>query len=387
MKFDFSEYPFFDNHTHIIHTEPIAVTPEAFAVNYYHGVKTAKDKKGQDYPSQDAVKHLKYQSVIMTLVNAMSERFGCEPTLEGAARFHAEHTSTVEDLRKYTQVLFQDQNVAGVTLDCELPIGNPKTTYFPCKVYRLFRYEDVFNEAIKEEDHYSALRERVLSAIHAARKEGFDGLKGHMGEKFGGFDVKEVSPEEAERLLPAAKRGEKAAIDDIYFALIGDVLELAGELHMPIHFHSGTTGLKKREEVYQVDPLLMVHYLKKNALRFANTRIVFIHGSFPFTRNAAWMAYNFPNVYVDLSQTGLWQGVMLEQILMEYLSVVPHDKIIFGSGQHGYCEMTWLAARSAKRALEGAMERLTDQHFLNANQAKESARMMLGENGFKVYEY
>ena len=383
MRFDFSQEAYFGNHTHLLYTDVLSVKPDEFAVNYYHGVRDAVNKDGKAAVSDEAKKHLPYQGVIMMLVNAMSQKFGCEPTIEGATALRNSLTKTPEALKDYTRMLFEDENICGVMLDAEHPMSEPVGDCFPCKVFRLFRYEDVFFSLLKTETSYRALLEKLLESVRQAHIEGFAGLKGHIAEKCG-FDVFEVSTEEAEKAFPAAAKGDKSAVRAVYYAMFSHLLELSGELRFPIHLHTGTTGFKGRTSVYSLDPILMAPFL--NNPRYAKATVVLLHGSFPFTRNAAWMAYNFPNVYLDLSQTQLWQGVLLDRLLEDALSCVPHDKIMCGTGQHWYCEMVWLAAKIAKRSLAEVMERLVDGNYFSAAQAEKSARMILHENAERLYE-
>lgn len=383
MKFDFSKEAYFDNHTHLLYTDVLSVTPDEFAINYYHGVRDAVNNEGKAVVSEEAIKHLPYQGVIMMLVNAMSQKFGCAPTIEGATEFRNSMTKTPEALKNYTKMLFDDENVCGVMLDAEHPMSEPVGDCFPCKVFRLFRYEDVFFSLLKTEDSYDKLLDKLLASVNRAHDEGFAGLKGHIAEKCG-FDVREVSKEEAEAAFPKAAAGDKDEMRKVYYAMFSHLLELCGELDFPIHLHTGTTGFKGRTSVYSLDPIAMAPFLNKP--RYAKAKIMLLHGSFPFTRNAAWMAYNFPNVYLDLSQTQLWQGVLLHTILEDALSCVPHDKILMGTGQHWYCEMVWLAAKIAKRSLAEAMERLVDGGYFSAAQAEKSARMILHENAARLYE-
>lgn len=383
MKFDFSEEAYFDNHTHLLYTDKLSVTPDEFAINYYHGVRNAVDENGKAIVSTEAVRHLPYQGVIMMLINAMSRKFGCEPTIEAVTASRNARTQTPDDLKEYTKMLFKDENVCGVMLDAEHPMNEPIGDCFPCKVFRLFRYEDVFFSLLKTETSFAQLLDKQMSHIYRAHTEGFAGLKGHIGEKCG-FDVREVSPQEAEKAFAGAKAGDKAAVTTVYYAMFSRLLEACGELNFPIHLHTGTTGFKGRTSVYTLDPILMAPFLDNP--RYAAAKIVLLHGSFPFTRNAAWMAYNFPNVYLDLSQTQLWQGILLSRILEDVLSCVPHDKIMLGTGQHWYCEMVWLAAKIAKRSLAEVMERLVERDFLSAEQAQSSARMILSQNALRIYE-
>lgn len=382
MKFDFSKEAYFDNHTHVLYTDKLTVTPEEFAVNYYHGVRDLRGENGKMQVSSEAVSHLPYQGVIMMLTHAMAEKFGCEPTIEAAAAKRNSLTTTPEALKEYTKMLYEDENIIGTMLDAPDPMNVPVGDCFPCKVYRLFRYEDLFFDLLKTEENFEELLKKFLAGVRRAAADGFAGLKGHIGEKCT-FHLRDVSEEEAQAAFAKAKAGDKDSVTAVYYAMFSHLLELCGVLGIPIHLHTGTTGFKTRTDVDTLDPIYMAPYLKKE--RFARTKIVLLHGSFPNTRNAAWLAYNFPNVYVDLSQTQLWQGVLASRILEDTLSCAPHDKIILGTGQHWYCEMVWLAAKIAKRSLADVMGRLVDMNLFSVSQAEESARMILSKNALKLY--
>lgn len=379
---DFSGIPFYDNHTHLLYTDKTSVTVKEFALNYYHGVR-AEDENGNSLIPDDAFVHMPYQGVVRVLVHAMAQRFSCPETLEGVVEFRNSQTKTPEALRQYTAMLYKDADICGCTLDCELPMGHPDTHCFPCAVNRLFQYENVFNEQIKTAATYRELLTNVLESIDNAVSQGFKGLKGHIGEKYGGMAVQDVSPQEAEKALAAARQNNTEAVNAVYNAVFPEILRLCAELNIPLHLHSGSTGFKKRLAFYKVDPILMVPFLKRKGL--LKTKIVFLHEGFPFTRNAAMMAQNFPNVWLDLSQTLPWQSLMFTTCLREALSIAPHDKIMLGSGQHWYAEMSWLSALTARKSLSAVMKSFTESGLISEKQALESARMVLSENALRLY--
>ena len=383
MIFDFSNESFFDNHTHLLFQDKLEVSEEEFTLNYYHGVRDEAAPDGKTRPSQVAIDHMSYLSVVMTLVHMMSQRFDIEPTLKSIVAFRNQSTKTPQALRDYTKMLFDDQRVAGCVLDSGHPMGDPKTDCFPCKVYRLFQYETPYFELLKTEDKFDVILEKLFAQIRKAAAEGFRGLKGHIAEQCG-MEVREVSDAEAQAALPKAKQGDKESMTTVYYAMFSHLLDLCREVDIPLHVHTGTTGLKKWSEVYTMDPILMAPYLKNP--RYLKTKIFLLHGSFPFTRSAALMAYNFPNVYLDLSQTLPWQSLAFSRIIEDALSITPHDKIVLGTGQHDYAEMVWVAAKIAKESLAHVMDLLVSQNLLSQAQAAQSASMILGGNGVRFYE-
>lgn len=382
MTFNFQQLGFFDNHTHLLFLDKLSVTPDEFAINYYHGIRDEAGPDGKDYPSETAVSHIRHQAVVMTLVNLMSKRFGIEPTVESAVEFRNSRTKTPEALWDYAKMLYSDQNVVGCVLDSEYPMGDERTKCFPCDAYRLFQYESVFFKLVETESSFKDVLSKLHDAISGAAKEGFAGLKGHIGEKCG-MDVRNVTDEEAENALPGARKKYKESVRAVYYAMFSHLLEWCKDLDIPLHLHTGSTGFKTRTDVYSLDPILMAPYLKNP--RFLKTKIFLLHGSFPFTRNSAIMAANFPNIYLDLSQTLPWQSILFTRVLEDALSVAPHDKIVLGTGQHWYAEMVWLSSNIAKASLAHVLENLVAQNLLSRKQAEKSAAMLLSENALRVY--
>ncbi|MBQ7736764.1 MAG: amidohydrolase family protein [Oscillospiraceae bacterium] len=373
MRFDFEQYTFFDNHTHLLDMQKTQVTVDEFISNYYHGIVPRKAAAGE---------HLPYQGVVMSLVNLMSRYLDCETDLESVVEARNALTSTPEKLKEYIRKMYADGGIIGTMLDCELPMGHPDTKCFPCETFRLFQYEKPFFKLLETEDNYDDLLQKEMDAVTTAAREGFAGLKGHIAERFG-MDVYYVSAEQARGKFAAAKAGDRQAVKEVYFAMFSELLVLCAELDIPVHLHTGSSGMGKFREVYELDPIRMANYLMDE--RFARTKVIFLHGSYPFIRHSAMMAFNFPNVYMDLSQTIPWDSMTLSNIFEDAIALAPHDKLILGSGQHFYSETSWLAAKTAKNALAWTMDKLVEQNMLNEKQAEKSARMILSENAMRLY--
>ena len=382
MKFDFSKEKFYDNHTHVLDMEKFHVTEEEFLRYYCHGPKYIKAADGSVIPSEKALECLANQGIILTLVRYMSEKFGCTPTLSEVIRCRNEATRDAEHLRSYIQELYDSENIFASTLESELPMGAPLSTCIPGRLVRLLRYEDVYDRLMREEHSYSAMIEKLKSAIIDAMAAGFMGVKGHIAERCG-MNAFHVSAEEAEKLYPDAQAGNAEAKRSVYYAMFHEVMVLCGALHVPVHIHTGSTGMGKHVSVYPHDPVLMAPFLREG--QYENTDLVFLHGGYPFTRNAAMMAFNFSNVYVDISQTLPWESLGIAPMLEEILALAPHNRILCGSGQHGCPETAWAAAKVAKAALASVMEKLVSQGLLSENQAVRSARMVLSENAIRLY--
>lgn len=377
---DFKDYPFFDNHTHLLNMKKTHITSADMAINFLHGFRDEVDETGVPIPSSELVYHMSNMGVVKTLVNYMSKYLNCEPTLD--AVIAARNEATQEQYDHYINALYEDEHILAEVLDSELPANDSKLSCIPVPLIRLFRYEDVYFTLLRTETSFGELWNKLEESIRKAVAEGFRGLKGHVGEKFT-MAVRNISPEQAEAAFSQAKNGEKKAAEDVYFAMFAKLLILCQELDITLHLHSGCTGLKSNPDVPQLDPLLMVPFLKQQ--RFMKTKIVFLHQSFPYTRNAALMAFSFPNVYLDLSWTLPWNSICYNRCLEDALNIAPHTKILLGTGQHHYPEMVWMSSKIAKQALKEVLEHAVEAGTLSENQATQTAKQVLFENGKRLY--
>ncbi len=383
MKFDFSQYNFYDNHTHVLDMDKPVVTVDQFLKSYNHGPMSSRDEDGAKFPSRKHLDTLRDLPMVLMLVHFMAERFGCEETVEAVVEARNQAIGgTEEGIRKYVQSLYDEEHIVSSTLESELPMGDPLTTCIPNHVNRLFRFEDVYFDLLKKESSFETLLEKLEASITDAISQGFMGIKGHIAEKCG-MNAYLVTPDEAERCFMKAKEGDREAFRAVYYAMFDQILYLCAELDISIHIHTGSTGMRSNTTVYSHDPVLLAPFLSDG--RHEKTNIVMLHGGFPFTRNAAIMAYNFPNIYVDFSQTLPWQGLGFAAMLKEVIGQAPHSRIMLGSGQHGAFEGAWAAAKSSKIAMARVMSDLVNDGLLSEKRAEESARMVLSENARRLY--
>lgn len=260
MKFDFSQENFFDNHTHILDMHKNNVSTEEFLRYYCHGPKYIQDEQGGVIPSRKAIECLKEQGVIHMLVHYLSQKFACEETLEEVITCRNERIKNGDKLKQYVKSLYDEEHIVASILESELPMDDPLSHCIPGRIFRLFRYEDVYFQLLKTENTYQNLITKLKDCIEKAFQNGFVGLKGHVAERYG-MDIRYVDASEAEKNFPQAKAGEQQAERVVYYAMFSEILDLCGELKGSVHIHTGSTGMGKNNGVYQYDPILMVPFL------------------------------------------------------------------------------------------------------------------------------
>lgn len=166
------------------------------------------------------------------------------------------------------------------------------------------------------------------------------------------------------------------------------LLREAAKLELPVHLHTGLP-VGNAASVAGANPLHLENLL--NAPAYRQTTFIFLHGGYPFTREAILLAGK-PNVYVEPS------GVMtlflypqdLAQVLKEWLTLYP-DKVLFGTDAVilndliGAEETYWLAAETGRQALALALSEMVQEGRCDEAEALHLARLVLHDNAAKLY--
>ena len=98
------------------------------------------------------------------------------------------------------------------------------------------------------------------------------------------------------------------------------------------------------------------------------------------------MTHAFPNVYMDLSWVLPWTALGFGRNLSEVLEIGMHDKLMLGTGQHNYPEMSWLAAKLARQSLQRVLEEYIAKNLMDEAQAQVTAEDVLYCNAQRLYE-
>lgn len=385
---DFSNVPFFDDHTHRIDVSNKTITPLDLGVAFMHGWGTVYP---EDQPlglsaevencTPEYEHHVMNMGVVKVTVNLLAKRFGCEATPEAVVR--ERNKLTEKDGYGYAKSLYEDAKVIGEMVDDGAPFGDPALLCFPTRIFRLFQMDPFFRKLLRECESYEALLTAFEKGLRERLEEGFAGVKSHVFE-LRKQPMRVVTDEEAANCYEEAKKGSGNAFEDVYLAVFQHVLILTQELNFPVHIHTGCTGnpndLQTVTDPFAIAPLMRDH-------RFYRAHIVFLHGNPPDFRHDAWVTHSYPNVWMDLGWTLPWLSLNMEQILDEVIGMAPASKIMLGSGQHNHAEMVWVAAKSAKIALGRVLTRKVESGLLSEDQAREIGEMILYKNAKALYGF
>jgi uncharacterized protein len=199
----------------------------------------------------------------------------------------------------------------------------------------------------------------------------------------GGFD-RDFSPPDDELVADAAKEwfaavqaGERARLMDDRLLRFGIWSGVQTGLPLQVHTGFGDPDL----DLQRADPLLLTDFIRSTE---GEAPILLLH-TYPFQRNAGYLAQMFPHVFLDVGLAINYAGAAATTIVAESLELVPFSKVLFSSDAWGAPELhllgSWLFRRSMARVFGGWVSRGDWSH----DDAERVVRLVAGENARRVY--
>jgi uncharacterized protein len=162
----------------------------------------------------------------------------------------------------------------------------------------------------------------------------------------------------------------------------------AGHLGLPLHIHTGF-GCGDSFMMSDADPLLLENIVTDPLL--ARTKFVLLHA--PWSDRAAAQMLVHPNVYVDISLSGMMLSKQhFAEALRNLLELYP-EKLLYGSDAGPVAEnvdfeaTAWVYDRHAKQAVARALAGMVTDGELTHPQALEIAHKVLHDNAAQLYSH
>ena len=150
---------------------------------------------------------------------------------------------------------------------------------------------------------------------------------------------------------------------------------------VPLQVH---TGLGDADLVAtKADPLYLQSHIE-GMLR--EVPVVLLH-SYPYVRQAGYLASIYPNVYLDLSLAITLVPHRGAELVLEALELSPATKLLFATDASRLPEVFFLATRWWRAALADALGRLVDDDFLDIDEAVDWAGLILAGNARRLYRF
>ncbi|MHB8577200.1 MAG: amidohydrolase family protein [Dehalococcoidia bacterium] len=275
-------------------------------------------------------------------------------------------------------------NVAGLVVDDGYPAGGEAMAPAQmaeaggCRGVRVLRLETLVGELATRHDSLASFTIALTQALEAAREGGAVALKSIAAYRCG-LDFFEPATHEAAAALRelhgrAASGDTRVTDPKLIFYALATALEWAGETGTPVQLH---TGFGDRDlDLLKANPALLRPLLEDS--RFNRCPLVLLHASYPYCREAGYLAAMYANVYVDWSLANpLLAGPELVRVLHELLALAPATKLLYGSDAWGIPDWIALGARYGREALATVLADDPDvAHF---------ARRILHDNAAELY--
>jgi hypothetical protein len=279
----------------------------------------------------------------------------------------------------------------------------------------LFPFENRDQVAISPDmGVYIPLQEKMLSRYK--KLEGLDGLPADLSgyveflqktmednqNKRGGVAIKfeaayfrslyfsDPSREAAEAVYRKYRAGGVPTRDE--YRLFQDyifrrIIDQAQKQRLPVHFHSAV-GIGDYFSLRNGNVLNLENVLRD--ARYKDLTFVLLHGGWPYEREASLLTA-VKNVYLDTSlQSEMLYPSQFKMVLKQMLTLYP-DKMLYASDSFpfndalGAEESMWLAARTSRTALAGALAELVEEGAFSETKALELARNYLHDNAARLY--
>lgn len=215
------------------------------------------------------------------------------------------------------------------------------------------------------------------------RAAGAVGLKSIIAYRYG-FDFEPAPPDRAELEIAVSDWFREAEGRGSWRlehpTVLRHLLWTGAELGLPIQLHVGYGDPDIR--LHRVNPALLHEWLM--LLKPRRVPVMLLH-SYPYIREAAYLAASFQDVYFDIGEVLQYVGRSATRLWAEALELAPFTKQLFSTDAFGISEFYYLATFLFKRALGSVLREAVDAGDWSRADAERIVRLIGWENARRVY--
>jgi uncharacterized protein len=375
---DFSNVPLADNHCHGIYQiqEPMDLTS-------WRRLFTESSDPGMQST------HVTTTLFYRRLIREMATFFECEPTEEAvlAARQQHDDQSLVSTFLKAANfdILFVDKGYPSP----ELVLSDTMVSDLAnCQVAPILRVDLLMQRLISENGTLSAVVEALRTALNDVRGQGYVALKSIVAYRTG-LDIRTWDIDDVEEAFAVARREvqEQGSVRLAHKPLLDTLLHVtfaeAAQQQLPVQFHTGYGDTDA--DMLLANPLNLRAVLERREYR--EMPVVLLHESYPYTRQGAYLATVYENVFFDLSYGIPYLGYheMLEFTRAAF-SVAPFSKLLYSSDAVGVPEIHWISALNGRNILGQVLGECVTQGDLSSSEAEKAGVVVLHDNAMRLYK-
>ncbi|KKZ60429.1 glutamine synthetase [[Emmonsia] crescens] len=168
--------------------------------------------------------------------------------------------------------------------------------------------------------------------------------------------------------------------DHLVTSVLEQISQRPTESRKPIQFH---TGLGDSDiNLLRSNPAHLQNLIEE----YPNVDFVLLHSSYPYTREAGYLASIYSNTYLDLGEVFPMTSRDAQlSILRQSLELVPSTKLLWSTDGHYHPETFWLANKQFRQALDIVFTEYVYYGDYTCDQAMEAVRDILFSNSNRLY--
>ena len=337
-------------------------------------------------PQEVAQRYAENTITFRRFIKELSRMLSCSPSAEEVLAARRERA---KDFKEYETALMNDAAVKTLVVDNGLKKISEIDAFgqrFPGSIRKTYRLETLIKALLETSQTFDSLISDFDAAVEGAiKRDGCSAFKSVIAYR-SGLDIKKVTEGEAQKDFDA--RADQMMwfgpyVKNLRDFLIRRALVKSIDLQVPFLIHA---GLGDTDIVAsRCNPALLTDLLKDEEILPAT--VVLIHGGFPYTYEAGWLANVLPNVYFELSSSlpPYLEPPVGARRFGEVLQWVPLVKLVYGSDSSDFPETAWYYAKVAKRAMAKALSELVDSGDLTAEEAQQEGEDIFYNNAKKLF--
>ncbi|KAM0808901.1 hypothetical protein AB5N19_09244 [Seiridium cardinale] len=177
------------------------------------------------------------------------------------------------------------------------------------------------------------------------------------------------------------KRPEQLPFNHVLVHITAGLIHESKMKHKkPIQFH---TGLGDNDIILTKSSPA---HLQPFITQYSTVPIVLLHSSYPWTREAGYLATMYPNVYADIGEVfPFLNREGQEGILKQVLELTPWSKVLVSTDGHSHPEMYLIATTQIRSVMKTIIGGYLAEGQLSTTQAIQLVQDMLFNNSNKLY--
>ncbi len=241
------------------------------------------------------------------------------------------------------------------------------------RAYEVVRLEQVAEEAAQAGGDYASTFEEILNR----RAAGAVGTKSILAYR-GGFEGDLSEPSATEVRAAALRWLDQGGVRLRDRVLLRFGLYQALRLGKPLQFH---VGFGDRDcDLHKTNPLHLLDFLRNSG----DTPIVLLH-SYPYEREAGYLAQAFNNVYVDGGLAVNHLGARAPAFIARLLELAPFRKILYSSDGFGPSELHFLGAALWRNGIDRVLHGFVDAGDWSEADAIRVVDLIAHHNAARIY--